>query len=247
MYDEGSNLSLLAGCPHILKTIWLHINDHWREVVELPVVAYPDYDDVRNVGGIDTGEILPSCLYLTPVSSSDPVDYEIAEYSFPPPTDININMMPFIVGETFTQCKLPEFVRPYWSMIEACLNPELNRHRSHIWPTHLYPSEVGKVNYLTIQEGWVEAGASQRRPGLHVDSPGEVRLRGEENEPGDKGRGSSQPYKGHHWGEGCAHSVPIQGTSDLSYVLRGGIYLSSSLQSSCRAWNCSVGHKAVGM
>ena len=160
-------------------------------------------------------------------------------------------MMPFIVGETFASCKLPSSVQPYWPMIKACLDPlcldpRLERAWHHLGSKEDIPSELGKVNYLTIQESWVEQGSSQRRPGLHVDSPGEVKLRGEENEPGDKGRGSSQPYKGHHWGEGCAHSVPIQGTSDLSYVLRGGIYISSSLQSSSRAWNCSVRHKAVG-
>ena len=244
LYDEGSNLFLLAGCPHILKTIWLHIIDYWRQAVELPVVSPPDDDGIR-VGGIDTEEVLPPCLYLTPISSSDPVECEITEYSFPPPTDININMMPFIVGETFPQCKLPEFVRPYWSMIEACLNPELNRHRSNVWPTHLYPSEVGRVNYLTIQEGWVEAGTSQRRPGLHVDSPGEVRIKNQRSEVSSKGRGSSQIYRGHHWGEGCAHYVEQQDEGEDRVALRGGIFLASNIQSSCRAWNCSIVPTAV--
>merc|ERR1711974_63029 len=35
----------------------------------------------------------------------------------------------------------------------------------------------GKVNYLTIQESWVDEGSSQRRPGLHVDSPGSVKIK----------------------------------------------------------------------
>ena len=42
-----------------------------------------------------------------------------------------------------------------------------------------HPSDFGKVYYLTIQETMVKAGTSQRRPGLHVDSPGRVRFKRE--------------------------------------------------------------------
>jgi len=242
LYDQDSPLSQLRGCQHIMRMIWNNITLFWEEMIEIPVVPDLTEDQLR-YGCVDSDEGFPPCCYLTPVSTDG--------CSFPPPSDININMMPFIVGETFASCKLPSSVQPYWPMIKACLDPlcldpRLERAWHHLGSKEDIPSELGKVNYLTIQECWVEQGTSQRRPGLHVDSPGKVKMRGEENEPGDKGRGSSQPYKGHHWGEGCAHSVPIQGADDLSYVLRGGIYISSSLQSSCRAWNCSVGHKAVG-
>ena len=220
-----------------MRIIWDNITLFWEEMIEMPVV--PDLtDDQLRFGHVDADEGFPSCFFLTRVSTDG--------CSFPPPSDININMMPFIVGETFAACKLPSSVQAYWPMIKACLDPEMARAWHHMWDKEEFPSELGKVNYLTIQECWVEQGTSQRRPGLHVDSPGKVRLRGEDDEPGDKGRGSSQIYRGHHWGEGCAHYVPIEGTNDLSYVLRGGIYLSSSLQSSCRAWNCRVRHAAVG-
>ena len=72
-------------------------------------------------------------------------------------------MMPFIVGETFEACKLPEKIRPYWAMIKSCLQPEINRAWHHMWPNRKIPSELGKVNYLTIQESWVEEGSTQRR------------------------------------------------------------------------------------
>ena len=252
LYDQDSPLSQLRGCQHIMRMIWNNITLFWEEMIEIPIVPHltDDSDDLDDSdvdsdadsdvdSNIDSDAGFPPCCYLTPVSTDG--------CSFPPPSDININMMPFIVGETFASCKLPSSVQPYWPMIKACLDPELERAWHHLWPKDDIPSELGKVNYLTIQECWVEQGTSQRRPGLHVDSPGKVRLRGEEKEPGDKGRGSSQLYKRYHWGKGCAHSVPLEGEGgDLSYVLRGGIYLSSSLQSSCRAWNCSVGHKAVG-
>jgi len=201
-------------------------------------------DEQRRYGDVDVEESLPSCSYLSPILY--PVEHDEAEYSFPPASDININMMPFIVGETFSSSKLPESVRPYWPMIKACLHPEMSRAWHHLWPKRLFPSEVGKVNYLTIQESWVEQGASQRRPGLHVDRPGKVKIKNEKQEPYVKGRGSSQPYQGHHWGQGCAHYVPTENMEEDRFVLRGGIYLASSLPSSCRAWNCSVEPAAIG-
>ena len=121
--------------------------------------------------------------------------------SFPPPSGVNINMMPFLVGQTFEDCQLPESVRPYWSMVEACVRPELERAGHHLWPRDEVPSELGKVWYLTVQEGWVEGGASQRRAGLHVDSPGRVNIANrEEEEGGMEGRGVSQLFEGHRYG-----------------------------------------------
>lgn len=35
-----------------------------------------------------------------------------------------------------------------------------------------YREEMGKVAYLTVQESEVTPGATQRRPGLHIESPG---------------------------------------------------------------------------
>ena len=52
-----------------------------------------------------------------------------------------------------------------------------------MWPEVQIPSEIGKVNFLTIQESWVKTGTTQRRPGLHVDSPGKVKIKNEESKP----------------------------------------------------------------
>ena len=117
-------------------------------------------------------------------------------------------MMPIIVEDTFKDCKLPEYVEPYWSLIHACLYPEMERATWGPWPTQNIPLEKGRVNYLTIQEGWVEAEESQRRPGLHVDSPGEVKIKNGELEQLAEGQGDSQAYEGHHWGLGCCHFIP---------------------------------------
>ena len=77
------------------------------------------------------------------------------------------------------------------------------RLETNLWPRDEVPSQLGKVWYLTVQEGWVEGGASQRRAGLHVDSPGRVNIGNweeEEEEGGMEGRGVSQLFEGHRYG-----------------------------------------------
>ena len=140
LYDQESYLNQLRGCPHILRKIWRLVQDYWKDMIKLPVELKPksrsyifeelDFDETE------------SCLHLTEI------DYDEygAEYpSFPEPQDININMMPFIVGETFEDCKLPENLRPYWPIIQLCLLPELSRAFCHIWPKSSYPSELGRI------------------------------------------------------------------------------------------------------
>jgi len=102
--------------------------------------------------------------------------------SFPPPSGININMMPFVVGSSFKACRLPKYIQPYWDLILACICPELNKEAEPWWPRTSDPSDVGKVYFLTIQESHVEAGQAQRRPGVHVDSAGKVIVRRKEME-----------------------------------------------------------------
>ena len=163
------------------------------------------------------------------------------EYSFPTPSGINLNMMPFLVGQTWEECRLPDNCKPYWPLIQACLEQEAARSYSNMWPRKRGQSQLGRVWYLTIQESEVEGGASQRRPGLHVDSPGKVEL-GEVGEGGlaQKGGGSAHPFSGHDWGKGCAMLVaggPEE--EDSSWlVTRGGIFLASNVGDSCRAWDC---------
>ena len=99
----------------------------------------------------------PQPFYLTPITWEPSGDYSSGgrAYSFPDRSNaddlININMMPFIAAADFEECKLPECVRPYWSLIKACLAPEMDRSWHHLWPARRIPSEKGKVNYLTIQ------------------------------------------------------------------------------------------------
>ena len=70
---------------------------------------------------------------------------------FPIVKAVRINMMPFVMGDMET---LPSNVRQYSDIIKACSLPE---------------SEVGKIGYLTIDESFVSAGSTQRRPGIHTE------------------------------------------------------------------------------
>ena len=101
-----------------------------------------------------------------------------------------------------------------------------------------------------MQESHVEAGKSQRRPGLHVDRPGQLRIRPEPAWDLRRGRGCNHSYIGHGWGHGCAHRA----ASDLNdyafekerLLMYGGIYVASSVSNSSKAWNCGVAEKAIG-
>lgn len=86
----------------------------------------------------------------------------LGKVRFPSPSDISINMMPFIIGDPNS---IPEEYQQYLPLLETC---------------DAYRSERGRIGYLTIQESLVRKGQSQRRPGLHTEAPGLVLLPGGE-------------------------------------------------------------------
>jgi len=71
---------------------------------------------------------------------------------FPPPQGIQINMMPFVMGN---KSSLPQEYCHYWDMIDKC------RYKLQQSPV----TEEGKVCYLTIHESDVKEGCTQRRGG----------------------------------------------------------------------------------
>jgi len=76
---------------------------------------------------------------------------EVSQVKFPLRENININMMPFIMGDARS---IPWEYRHYYPMIEAC---------------RVHESQLGKVGYLSIQENHVEHNTSQRRAGIHTE------------------------------------------------------------------------------
>eukprot|EP01084_Bolivina_argentea_P313109 542185_1 len=96
------------------------------------------------------------------IMTSDPDDerylHSLSSIQFPFPHGININMMPFISSYNFEGSKLPSYLKTYYEQV--------------IFP--VIKIEYGKIYYLTIHESIIEAGRSQRRPGLHVELPGKL-------------------------------------------------------------------------
>ena len=155
-----------------------------RRVADLWGVAVERVDLLHNSGALadadhhrvvrDVFTVDDTLLAARQPCRARPTDYEshilrgcgffkVCHVSFPAPKDININMMPFIFGD---ESSLPEECRGYWEMTQRC--------RPH---GYYRSSEDGKVCFLTIQEGMVEKGLSQRRPGVHVERS-EVEVKG---------------------------------------------------------------------
>lgn len=133
--------------------------------------------------------------------------YETSVVQFPPPTGININMMPFIMGQPDS---VPVQYHGYLPMIEGC------------W---LSSFETGKVGYLTIQEGKVAAGTTQRRPGLHTDSHLDGTVTWKQGEGLYPAFGRPMIWR---WGGRV-----------------GGLYMASTVDKSTRVWNAYI--KAPGV
>eukprot|EP00929_Paragymnodinium_shiwhaense_P103580 TRINITY_DN6719_c0_g1_i2.p1 TRINITY_DN6719_c0_g1~~TRINITY_DN6719_c0_g1_i2.p1 ORF type:complete len:361 (+),score=58.96 TRINITY_DN6719_c0_g1_i2:87-1169(+) len=129
-------------------------------------------------------------------------DKGVEYIEFPEPSGLNVNMMPFEMGKKES---LPANLHQYWPLIESCRLPE---------------SELGKIGFLTVQESMVSKGECQRRPGLHIESPGYMALSGE------------YTSKRYNWGCGIVNH-------DFSAV-EGGIYMASSVAKSCRLWEAKI-------
>eukprot|EP01060_Flectonema_neradi_P000414 TRINITY_DN1026_c0_g1_i12.p1 TRINITY_DN1026_c0_g1~~TRINITY_DN1026_c0_g1_i12.p1 ORF type:complete len:209 (+),score=30.39 TRINITY_DN1026_c0_g1_i12:703-1329(+) len=126
------------------------------------------------------------------------------EMEFPPPTDININMMPFVFGD---KNSIPSEYHGYLPLIESC-----------------WGLKGGQICYLTIQESLVKKDTSQRRAGLHIETPGSF----ENLHPKHRLGGGRSTILA--WGKGA-----IAGRLCLE-----GIYMSSTVSDSCRVFNCRI-------
>jgi len=113
--------------------------------------------------------------------------------NFPESKNININMMPFNITDINS---LPGEYRQYWPLIQRC-------HSLH-----------STICYLTIHESFVKAGETQRRGGLHAESPGYLI---------ERGKRTGQKLG---WGGGFSARI----------IHKGGIYMASNINNSCRVF-----------
>ena len=113
VYEDECQLSKLRGCPHILRAIWENVRSFWRQAIALPYQRSEDVQDDYNTVEYGNGQgrrsrVLP---YVCPRKKRDSFHSWLylarigRQRQFPEPTNININMMPFIVGKTFEDCR----------------------------------------------------------------------------------------------------------------------------------------------
>jgi hypothetical protein len=135
-----------------------------------------------------------------------------------------VNMMPFNPWDIQT---LPDCLWDYWPIIKSCIKI---CHHARV-----------TTAYLTIDERPTEPGTSQRRPGLHVESPGVLPLPEEDVQrsldapfrvetPG----GRYVPGAEHHWGNGLMMR---------NERVVGGIFMASNVANTTAVWNCHLNNE----
>lgn len=142
----------------------------------------------------------------TTIQATNSAFVDIASTQFPSIQGrnlIDINMMPF--SPLDMKNTLPYNLQNYIPIIQKCLETQ---------------SIINKTMYLTIQESIVSNGQTQRRSGLHIESPnlnydGIINCWG-----GGWGGGNNG------WGRGRNDGNKI----------KDGIYMASNLQNSCMVW-----------
>ena len=137
--------------------------------------------------------------------------------------------MPFKIGDPRS---LPKQYHQYWEIIsqitEAELNPD-DRERytdNPDWPSPPVCPENPTIAYLTIDESFVSPGSSQRRSGLHTESPG-----------GTIQDIVAPEIRGYfYWGEGLFSSGEPE----------GGIFMCSNVAGSTLFYDCEVKQEEMG-
>ena len=145
---------------------------------------------------------------------------EIQTVNFPEADNLKVNMMPIIVGDR-ESVPYPQ----YNPLIEAC------------------NLEPGTIAYLTINEGYIEKGLSQRRAGLHTEAVnfgahggGRVPVViGPHGGGGSHGGGSIKKSPARHGG-GSHGGGGLHGGSG-PYK---GLYIASTVDKTTRIFDCSV-------
>lgn len=133
---------------------------------------------------------------------------------FPRPTNININMMPIHLGFRLLET-LPDYCQEYGKQIiksHVLCQPWLNTNDG---PRLL-------TAYLTIQEGLVPVGKSQRRPGLHIERPGVIKNGGVWHNNG------TISHTHISWGLGRWNEYGLP---------ENGIFMASTVDNSCAIWD----------
>ena len=237
--QSQSPLSKLRGQDSLLRIIWGIVCEEW---IHLHIDRFPMHDSLLVIP-----ELLPydgsagrETEYGATMQYPDshksnagcPVAVIEKDVAFPavanvPPKTFKnqesnalyVNMMPFDVRR---EESLPQYCRQYYPLILKCRRLLGSRN---------YPYDDGEdsIGYLTIDERPTPPGASQRRGGLHVESPGIMPLIQTNMEPSqvqyaiETAPNVFVPGAEHHWGDGLMMR---------SEHVKGGIFMASNVAGS---------------
>jgi hypothetical protein len=225
--DSKNPLSILRGQSDILQIIWTFACEEWwnlhierfhlggmDEIFDLSEpwlqsdaeygLKYPQ--ERYAFGGCPLARIAKQVTF-PPLMSLPPNSLPNQQEDY-----LYVNMMPFDYCDSNS---LPIFCQQYWPIIETCLNFVVERG----------------TGYLTIDERPTAFGKSQRREGLHVESPGVLPIILESNHPSISSPRFVPGATRMSWGEG---------TLIRSEHVKGGIFLGSNLANTTAVWNCRV-------
>jgi hypothetical protein len=176
----------------------------------------------------------------------------LGKVAFPPPSGLNVNMMPFIFGD---KNSLPPELQGYFDLTMLCSvsnrwvslcpggdSPEQSYMRvtsgdsvSASTP-FLVSCNTGTICYLTVQESEVKQNACQRRPGAHTEGGASI-YPDMHQEAGGTLKVCEHTFT---YGYGAEYDSEWGGGKQVDGCLFGGIYLASTVASTTRVWNARV-------
>ena len=219
--DASNPISVLRGNALVMSTICAHLDTEWykKHVDETSIAFLRSVDSMHRIHPFANISRYRDMSVLPPPSGRD----------------IDVNMMP--INLVHLDVSLPDFLKNYTKSIRACLTTPYNvEDRSE------------RIAYLTVQEGMVPVGRSQRRPGLHIDRHNN-RIR--ESQGGGEAstappchpwrqedpalRALSARHYDTAWGLGKAHHG-LGGAYHGHTLPIDGIFMASSVANSCAVW-----------
>lgn len=248
----SSSLSNLRGQEHVLRVIWTLACEEWwnLHIERFPLkYGFPDLTLPRKRRTIpdnedDVDELFegrqeddqrfyprerqqiagcPVATIARNIAFPSPAVVPLGTFNNQESEHLYVNMMPFDALKIDT---LPECCKGYWSMIVACIKM-CDRVRV-------------EVAYLTIDERPTPPDSSQRRPGLHVESPGVLPV------PPEMEQADSSPFRvelpggryvpgaEHYWGNGMMMR---------NECVRGGVFMGSNVAGTTAVWNCHINNE----
>jgi hypothetical protein len=221
----GVPISMIRGLDPVVRHIWELASSEW---LDLHIERFPkSCVDPHGIAKLtlpwkepNPVDTLPGMEYpyRRQICAGCPAATIALGMQFPPPANRYVNMMPFQINQIDG---LPSLLAPYIPIIRQCLRFCLQKGED--------------IGYLTIDERQTEPGASQRRPGLHVESPGLLPIAGGELSDIDGEvqlrNGNYIPAAEHRWGRGLMMRQE---------KATGGIFMASNVANTTAVWNCQI-------